>query len=103
MSSSISTREDIEYTNSAHSYPNYAYRAGTVFNNEVFIQSFAGAFADFTINGNLNSHVSTENETPNWPAWAGQHTEMLFNVTADFTTPVIHTITTDPMLIQRCE
>jgi hypothetical protein len=76
---------------------------GAPFNNAEFIASFSQAFSDFTISGDPNKKVSKANKTPFWPAWSKTHTEMLFNVTEDFTTPVIHTIQTDPKLLERCE
>jgi len=76
---------------------------GTPFNNPTFIASFSQAFSDVTVFGDPNHKVSDANKTPFWPAWSASHTEMLFNVTEDFTTPVVHTIQTDPMLLQRCE
>jgi len=82
----------------------YFNSGGTTFNNAEFIASFSQSFSDITVFGDVNRKVSTANKTPNWPAWNRQHpTEMLFNVTADFTTPVIHTIQTDPKLLARCE
>jgi len=81
----------------------YFNSGGTPFNNPTFIASFSQAFSDVTVFGDPNKKVSTANKTPFWPAWSEAHTEMLFNSTEDFTAPVIHTIQTDPKLLQRCE
>jgi len=73
-----------------------------VFKNPAFIASFSQIFSDMTVSGDVNRKVSTANITPFWPAWSANHTEMLFNSTADFKTPVIHTFATDPKLLARC-
>jgi hypothetical protein len=39
--------------------------------------------------------------TPAWESYLNSHTEMLFNKT-ETNEPVVHTIQTDPALLQRC-
>jgi len=78
-------------------------RPSPLFNNSEFINSFSKSFMDVVISGDVNNKISDADTTPSWPSWSNNHTEMLFNVTQDFTTPVIHTVQTDPNLLTRCD
>jgi acetylcholinesterase len=76
---------------------------GPAFNNAQFIASFSGAFMDLSISGDVNKKINSSNITPQWPKWQGRMHEMLFNVSSNGSTPVIHTVKTDQALLKRCE
>lgn len=81
----------------------YFHSMGPSFNNPAFVASFSQVFSDFQVFADVNKKVSSENLTPFWPQWTDGHTEMLFNRTADSSGPDLHTVTTDPALLARCE
>ena len=72
------------------------------FNNTAFQASFAGAFMGFAKSLDPNVHTVPQVITPKWNLFASGHTEMLFNKT-DANQPNIHSITTDPALLKRCQ
>jgi len=74
------------------------------FVNPVFDASFAGAFTGVIKFGDPNVHPIKTIITPEWPEFKSGEpgVEMLFNRTEDFQ-PNIHSITTDPKLLARCE
>ncbi|EPS95764.1 hypothetical protein FOMPIDRAFT_1032719 [Fomitopsis schrenkii] len=85
--------QDLQYY-----FPTYAILPP--FNNSQLITSFSQSFTSIIrfLNPNDKSFYDLK---PAWAAWQDGSTEMLFNVTAAGE-PVIHTIQTDPALLERC-
>ncbi|KAJ6534884.1 Alpha/Beta hydrolase protein [Mycena capillaripes] len=71
------------------------------FNNTAFINAFVQSFTSFIINLDPNIKVDPTTITPHWKNFDAQHTEMLFNKTADGV-PVVRPITTSAALLERC-
>jgi len=71
------------------------------FDNATFINAFAQSFTSFIINLNPNLKVDPTTFTPEWNMFKIEHTEMLFNKTADGV-PVVQPMTTSDALLERC-
>ncbi|KAF7424779.1 hypothetical protein PC9H_010090 [Pleurotus ostreatus] len=71
------------------------------FKNLPFVISFAGAFVDFATSLDPNEKIDNGNITPLWSKYLVEHSEMLFNRTANGR-PGIRAITTSAALLQRC-
>ncbi|KAJ7885112.1 Alpha/Beta hydrolase protein [Mycena olivaceomarginata] len=72
------------------------------FNNPTFIDAFAQTFTSFAIALDPNVKVDPTTITPPWQRWEVEHTEMLFNKTADGL-PVVRPFRTDDALLARCQ
>ncbi|KAF5358812.1 hypothetical protein D9758_008541 [Tetrapyrgos nigripes] len=83
----------------AYYFPN---NARPSFQNPDFLKAFSGVFMDFVISLDPNVKVDPTNITPRWSKFNVGNTEMVFNRTEDSTAAVIHTTTTDPKLLERC-
>ncbi|KAF7335451.1 Carboxylic ester hydrolase [Mycena venus] len=71
------------------------------FNNTIFINAFTQSFTSFIINLDPNLKVDPTTITPEWNLYNIEHTEMLFNKTADGV-PVVEPIITSNALLERC-
>ncbi|KAJ7169386.1 Alpha/Beta hydrolase protein [Mycena crocata] len=71
------------------------------FNNIAFIDAFAQSFRSFAISLDPNIKVDPSTITPQWDAWGGEHTDMLFNKT-ESGVPVVQPIITSNGLLGRC-
>ena len=56
----------------------------------------------FAMSLDPNAKFDATNITPRWNKYSEDHTEMIFNSTADGTSPDVHTVSTDPGLLERC-
>ncbi|KAF9000854.1 Alpha/Beta hydrolase protein [Cyathus striatus] len=70
--------------------------------NTAFDTAFPDSFVDFTMTMNPNLKHNPADIKPFWGTFHNGSTEMLFNKT-DTNVPVIHTFSTSPELLKRCE
>jgi hypothetical protein len=74
------------------------------FDNQDFVNAFAGSFSSFILSENPNIKVGNESNDikPQWGTFDASPTEMLFNRTDDGR-PDIRIITTDSGRLERCQ
>lgn len=74
------------------------------YNNQAFLNAFAQAFTDFTVELNPDVKSDPTNITPKWDKWNERFgkKEMMFNKT-EAGNPLIKEIGTSAALLKRCE
>jgi len=71
------------------------------FNNTQFLDAFSGAFMAFVDSQDPNDKIAPT-ITPFWDKYSNGSTVMVFNQTADGTSPDIHVDTADASQLERC-
>ncbi|KAE9408465.1 alpha/beta-hydrolase, partial [Gymnopus androsaceus JB14] len=71
------------------------------FNNTLFLAAFSGAFMAFVVSQDPNDQI-VPTITPYWDMYSNDSTVMVFNQTADGTSPDIHVDNADASQLERC-
>ncbi|KAE9408456.1 alpha/beta-hydrolase [Gymnopus androsaceus JB14] len=82
-------------------FPYYLFGPLAIFNNTQFLAAFSGAFMAFVVSQDPNDQI-VPTITPYWDMYSNSSVVMVFNQTADGTSPDIHVDNADASQLERC-